>query len=236
MEEKTYGFDDIVDFIQKLYQDIDTKLAAHIEKGAAEHGEVSCRHCTEPACCRQKVSVSVAEMLPIARYLKNNDFDTPELRERLRALGERMEGSPTAAWLDEYVPCVFLKNKRCTIYPVRPVRCRTYWVVSPPKLCQPPSQQTVKFIDDTAALDVALKQSLDVHLAIGLKENKMRILRGVLPRVLLIALEAWDSDDYRNTIRRQTWPSVEKINNGWWDGNNPFGNSHPPTKDPPPAV
>jgi Fe-S-cluster containining protein len=234
MGKKTLSFDELVDTVEELYADIDKKFGAHIQGKMPDGESISCHACTEPACCYQKVVVSIMETFPIARHIKLAKRDTDHLRELLRIRGEAMEGSPTAAWLDGYTPCVFLdENRKCSIYPVRPTRCRTYYVISPAEMCRPPSEKTVRFINDLPAIDAVLKRSLEFHQKIGLIENQMRLLRGVLPRVLLITLESWDSDDYRNTIKRKPWPSVRTIKEGWFDGNNPFG---PRAKDPPQPV
>lgn len=235
MKTNTLSYDDIVDRVEGFYLDVDTKLNAAIDKGIEKHGAISCHTCTEPACCRWKIIMSVMEALPIGRLLKNTGRDTPELRKKLRVLGDRMEGSSNADWLTDCVDCVFLEDKRCTIYAVRPMRCRTCWVLSPAKLCGPPPGQTIKYVDDTPALQLCSKEAFAMHQQLGLKENKFRILLGALPRVVLLILEAADVDNFQKHISHQVWPTWDKLDDGWFEGNNPF-NKNAPEKDPTPAV
>lgn len=221
-QEKTIGLEELIGEISSFYSTIDKALDSHIKRGISEHGKISCHSCTEPACCHQKTEVTITEVLPIALHLKKEGKDTPEFRQMLRSIGHEMEGSDRSAWLNQYRPCVFLDNKRCSIYALRPMRCRSYWVISPAELCRPPAKRSVKIIDDTPAMEETLRFTHEVHSLLGLKENQMRILRGSLPRVLLIVLEAWDSSDYKRAITHQAWPSARALEEGWTDGDNPF--------------
>ena len=83
----------------------------------------TCKSCKEPYCCRMRVYAPIAAGELIAETLK----DTPLLRDRLR---DHIDD-----WDTGKLPCVFLEQGRCSIYPVRPLVCRAHFVTSPPKLC-----------------------------------------------------------------------------------------------------
>jgi Fe-S-cluster containining protein len=219
-EKKTDTVDTLIDDIQRFYEDADAKLEAGIKK---ERHLISCLGCTTPHCCYQKLLVSFWDVLPLARFLNNSDQVSATLLKQLAELGPRMEGSSSSAWFDERIPCVFLQDDKCAIYPYRPMECRTQYVVSPPKDCGEPGGKLVKTIDDEPLLNIALAYGRGVHKVLGLKETEMRVLMGAMPRVLSIALHVFGTEsDHRGYIRRQVWPSQRRIDEGWFDGDNPF--------------
>jgi Fe-S-cluster containining protein len=81
-------------------------------------------------CCRQNVHTFRAEAEVIAAYCKDKGIEIPKdyLTEQLK-YGWRELAKTEVGW------CVFLKNGECSIYPVRPSACRSYFVVSPPERC-----------------------------------------------------------------------------------------------------
>lgn len=80
--------------------------------------------CTECGqCCTGSpgyVWVTEQEIASIADYIKlsNEEF----IRRYVRVVGERLALLEHATNFD----CVFLKDKKCQIYPVRPKQCRTF--------------------------------------------------------------------------------------------------------------
>lgn len=81
-------------------------------------------------CCRQNVHVYKAEVAVIGEYCREIGIEIPKsyLKEQMR-YGWRELAKTEVGW------CVFLKNGECSIYPVRPIACRNYFVISDPKLC-----------------------------------------------------------------------------------------------------
>lgn len=210
-----------LDDIKTMFAEADRLMHLPIEMGLKElkAKEPSCNHCTEPACCHQTVYVCLYEVLPMAVHLVESGKDTQDLRGQLRDAGFRMETWSNANWLDNYTPCVLLdKDGRCSVYEHRPIRCRTYWTFSPPEQCAPPSGQEVRFANYTAATGASLVFARQVHKAMRLKETKMRVLMGTLPRVLHIALEAMDPDvNFENYIRAAAWPNANNLGD-WING------------------
>lgn len=217
----------LVDDIEDWWRNADRRMQMFLKAGSKKHFEgrpSTCDSCTAPGCCYQQVYVRLAETFPIARRLQLEGQDTPELRNFLRGIGDDMEASTRAGWLSRQTPCVFLgEDDRCTVHEQRPAHCRTYWVYSPQENCQPPTGQKVRLVDPAPVIDPWLRIANDIHRSLGLKETAKRILLGALPRVLLIFLEAMDSDDFRKHVRNQVWPTDTTLDQSWIDGNNPIG-------------
>ncbi|MDB2614380.1 YkgJ family cysteine cluster protein [Chlamydiales bacterium] len=80
--------------------------------------------CTEcGGCCTGApgyIYLTINEMEEIATDL-NMPFET-FTQKYIRKVGDRYSLIETGSQFD----CVFLKNKRCSIYPVRPKQCRTF--------------------------------------------------------------------------------------------------------------
>jgi Fe-S-cluster containining protein len=100
----------------------DARIAA-----AADVGTLACRAgCTW--CCHFTVDVRAAEVFGILDFVEQSF--TPAERERLHA--DLRANSAALARLGEAeratrnVTCPFLRDQRCTIYPVRPQSCRNY--------------------------------------------------------------------------------------------------------------
>lgn len=81
-------------------------------------------------CCRQNVHVYKAEALVIAEHCQEHDIEMSKsyLKEQIR-YGWKELAKTEVGW------CVFLKNGECSIYSVRPIACRNYFVISNSKLC-----------------------------------------------------------------------------------------------------
>lgn len=118
------------DFVKAFYEVFDETLAD-------QKTLTSCRKgCF--FCCRQNVAIYKAEASLIAEYCQEHDISIPRdyLLQQLKH-GWKEIAKAEVGW------CVFLKEGECSIYPVRPLSCRKYHVVSPPALCD-----TVKYPAD----------------------------------------------------------------------------------------
>jgi len=204
----------LFDKIEEFFSDADQWMVKAVERGAAQIGvaESSCITCATPACCYLKIFVYLFEVFPLARHLRETGRDTPELRQQLEDVGNRMENSPTAEWLDGWTPCPLLTDGKCSVYAYRPVRCRTQFVFSPADLCKPPSGKEVKWANDLPILEHARTVATEIHRVVRIKETSKRILLGSFPRVLYLVLRAMDEDvNFREFLRRQQWPSNTKL-------------------------
>lgn len=107
------------------------------------------------ACCRQMVYVHTWEEEAIRHYVQNEMF--PKVQKEVRkhlmdwwklfvsVTRRPTSGSPLTiseqqdiqTWMRENrVPCPFLINHECSIYPVRPAICRAHVVSERPELCE----------------------------------------------------------------------------------------------------
>lgn len=159
------------------------------------------------ACCSSYVIVRLYEGLLIAEHLKRTGRDTPELRAVLRARADAMEATRVAEWA---TPCLFLDDgERCTVYDVRPTTCAQLYVYTPPELCNARSSEIISYTprnEVTAANEVeeAFRERLSLRRKVG------RRYFGVLPRMVLVSLEAWDRTDFRDYLRQLPWPTDEE--------------------------
>lgn len=92
--------------------------------------QVKCsRGCSH--CCHIEVRATTPEIKMILEFVKFTgmqlDWDRIKRHSRLN-VEERM--------FDKNSACVFLRDKQCGIYPVRPVACRKYFVENDPELCK----------------------------------------------------------------------------------------------------
>lgn len=112
----------IRNFVQEFYEVFD-------EAVTQEKTLVSCSKGCH-FCCRQNVHVYNAEAAVIAEYCRERGIEISKsyLKEQIRYSWKEL-AKTEVGW------CVFLKNGECSIYPVRPISCRNYFVISNPKMC-----------------------------------------------------------------------------------------------------
>lgn len=113
-----------IDFVKAFYETFDETQAE-----ASRTTLLSCgKGCH--ACCRQNVTIWQDEAAVIAEYCNAHGIDIPKeyLEEQLK-YGWKEVARTEVGW------CTFLKGGVCSIYPVRPLACRKYLVVSNPDKC-----------------------------------------------------------------------------------------------------
>lgn len=170
---------------------------------------VQCFSCTATkACCHSIVVARLYEGIVVAAELKQSGRDTPALRDELRAKAEAMEATSPYEWR---VPCLFLdERERCTVYAARPTPCGTLYVYSPPAHCNDPAAGVQAYV---AHAEQAVAQQIEDEFRerMALRKKVGRRYLGVLPRMVLVALEAWDRTDFRDYIRQLDWPGDAEI-------------------------
>lgn len=153
----------VADLLPILLSFSDAVVGMAADKSQSEGRTISCRAGCG-ACCRQVVPISEAEAVYIAELVaamppEQQARVRARFREALTALGESLverlrdtsqfkEMAQRREIGEEYfrrgVPCPFLEEERCTIYPHRPMSCREYLVTSPAENCQKPSAETIR--------------------------------------------------------------------------------------------
>jgi Fe-S-cluster containining protein len=174
---------------------------------------VQCFKCTaRKACCLSVVVARFYEGVVVAAHLVQTERDTAELREQLRTAAAAMEAANPYEWR---VPCVFLDaTERCTVYAARPTACGTLYVYSPPANCNTPGAPVRAYLAHAEnATATMLEDKFRERLAVRKRVGRRYL--GVLPRMVLLALELWDRSDYRDALRAYAWPTdadVERWN------------------------
>ncbi len=154
---------------------------------------ISCFACDAPkGCCSLTVIAALHEAVPIAAQLRGDGRDTEALRDRLRDAAMAMEAKATTNYRS---PCVFLDaDQRCTVYDSRPSACGTAFVSSPPLACSDPRAGAAEpFANREAELVDQIARAFAAE--VDLIELPGPYL-GVLPRMVLLCLRAWDRKDY----------------------------------------
>jgi Fe-S-cluster containining protein len=166
---------------------------------------VQCFSCgAKKACCHSVVVVRLYEGIVLAAHLKETGRDTPGLRDELRAKADAMTATSPYDWR---VPCVFLdERERCTVYEARPTPCGTLYVYTPPAHCNDASAGVKAYV---AHAEHAVAQQIEdaFRERMALRKKVGRRYIGVLPRMVLVALEAWDRTDFRDYLRQLDWPT-----------------------------
>jgi Fe-S-cluster containining protein len=129
-------------------------LTDHIVAVSKEGAAVSCKPGCG-ACCRQLVPISRSE----ARFLSNlvatlsterrrtieqrfhrafRRLRELDLLDRVRNLQAQVRTALGRDYFLAAIPCPFLENESCGIYPDRPLSCREYLVASPAANCADP--------------------------------------------------------------------------------------------------
>jgi Fe-S-cluster containining protein len=133
--------DRVIQEIKNTYHDIDRMIGSI--------PNVCSKGCSY--CCYQSIKIVASEELTISEYLdKNVDDDKKQIiKSQLETWTEYFfENTPDNKVLNDEdilkfeervvrdsIPCFFLIEGKCSIYPVRPLVCRTHIVADNPEFC-----------------------------------------------------------------------------------------------------
>jgi Fe-S-cluster containining protein len=131
----------------------------------AKKGKADCRSKC-PWCCYQNVQVSTVEAFKVARSVSPGDIPRlEEWAEKIRPYNENLEVMEDR--FRKGIPCVFLKNQRCSVYENRPTICRAFMAVDH-RECKnawdmrlQPDIPTVGFIEESQIDGVSMQLALD---------------------------------------------------------------------------
>jgi len=110
--------------VHKLADEVWANVRGDVE-GAGKRPQIACAAgCA--ACCTQQVAIAPVEAAAIAQYVTRHftDEEDAALVTRLRALDAETRGKTAIERAHLRQSCAFLVENRCSIYPVRPLRCR----------------------------------------------------------------------------------------------------------------
>jgi Fe-S-cluster containining protein len=185
----------------------------HFEESLIESAKkhlfgISCHTCTaKKACCYLKVEAYLHEAVVIVARLLRENRDTPELRQQLKEAAHYMETTPK---MRQARPCVFLgADDRCTIYEDRPSTCGVHFVSSPPEHCADDTIPVSVLVDERWSL---IPQQLEAQFVAqaGLRRLDLHY-SAVLPRMVLICLEAWNRRDYVQFLADRCLPAAHRL-------------------------
>ncbi len=193
----------------------DTYLEASIARERQQGRELSCTAGCG-TCCRQYVAISIPEALYVAEMLDQLPEPRRQLyASRIKAAAERLEqagmlqraldpttdpeGIPTLP--REYfhlgIPCPFLTDESCSIYPHRPTPCRDHNITSPAERCRDPYEHQLAKVPSPLPLSSVLAR-LTTRLG------------GGPPTLLPLSLVTMATAQYRD-LDRQTWPGAALV-------------------------
>lgn len=110
--------------VHKLADEVWGNVRGDVE-AAGKRPQIACAAgCA--ACCTQQVAVAPVEAAAIAQYVARHftDEEDAALVSRLRALDALTRGKTVLERAHLREACAFLVENRCSIYAVRPLRCR----------------------------------------------------------------------------------------------------------------
>ena len=181
---------------------------------AQEHGRsVSCVTCTATkACCWLSIGIPFHEALPIADRLRRDERDTPQLRASLADAADLMESHSPPTYRELRRPCALQDSDgRCTVYDQRPRECGAAFVFSAPELCSDLDADDFETLllpdelrDPLRKTEVAVERTLGLPRIDGLYS-------GALPRMVLLALEAWERDDFAPYLAEHVAAAGERL-------------------------
>jgi Fe-S-cluster containining protein len=161
----------------KVFDEVDALVDREVMRSAAKGRPPTCaKGCSH--CCRQEIYAPRAEVEAIVEWLETSSPHLiAELKPRIagwldwyRSQYPRLVASGIAqrdAFNSHGPQCPALVDDACSIYPVRPMFCRTHYVSSPADACRPPG--------DPDRLDVPV-ESLRIFTKTAPIATKLRAL------------------------------------------------------------
>lgn len=165
---------------------IDSILEKNIKTAEKKGTSVTCTAgCSY--CCSQPVGIQFPEVFHIAEYLsqntdkkerflkkypswrKNIDLTSYEMLMNAVMTGKippKMAGIESAVknfYKHDILPCPFLENNLCEIYPARPFVCRKHYALSDPENCRNNSKTAYAIFGDLDLLDTRIAPVM-VHI------------------------------------------------------------------------
>lgn len=199
--------------VRDWMDDIQAKIDEYVDKyERIKRQPISCRTCTTPGCCKQRVAVPLFEAIPIAVKLRDEGRDTPQFRKRLRAEADVQAAHGQAEYFNLGRDCVFLEDGRCTIYEVRPSACRAYATFRPPADCQPPANRPMEILGMVPYVTAdSFEMAKRLHELLGIPDGAERVHVDYLPRVVLRVLLSAGKKNWAQFVDRQGWPTAEGV-------------------------
>ena len=149
----------IISFISNLQRGVDSVVRAAIHEE-----QLDCKaRCSY--CCHVRVEALEPEIFQIAKELKKllpEKLD--ELTGRLRSHAATING---VSVFDHRIPCPFLEDELCSIYPIRPAVCRKAHSFDVEK-CKSPGSEIPQSLEVALKSEALMKGTADAYHRINL--------------------------------------------------------------------
>ena len=164
-------------------------------------------------CCRQFTMVSVPEAMYIilgferldhARAVKWAKDNNEKLNQQLTCVKDYSPSKVEefrAKWFDKQMPCIFLnEDKKCSVYQLRPIVCRSYYVLDTNETCQGPYLQCIKALNNTTAIASVIIASSQVSHDLNILDTHLP-----MPAAILFAFIACNGglNELRYALKKQ---------------------------------
>ena len=89
--------------------------------------EIACKEGCD-YCCHLRVDATLSEAISCLNYLEATQtlLDYQATKQRIERTAEQLSKMSNAERADSKLPCPLLVDRRCSVYPVRPIKCRGY--------------------------------------------------------------------------------------------------------------
>lgn len=162
--------------VMGLYRTADGLIAKAIDR--QKHRPACSRGCPSDYCCRLHATISAAEGVAVALWLKGMpEFSTFLLRRKERILGTARKGARVDNFGElQNARCLFYDRPRrtCRIYPVRPWTCRIFHSIDS-AACRRETQLTCPSVGS-----YLLRQAMAIGARWGLPQWQLPIALSVL--------------------------------------------------------
>lgn len=159
----------VVGFLHAAIDKTVAQAALRGEKPACQPGCASC--------CHVRVEVSPVEVLRLAVWLQ--DWPAAQRQDLLQGLQQRLAQLENAGEPSPRLPCVFLQDGMCSIYPLRPANCRKAHSFSA-EACQQGATRIPQDLSITLAAEALQAGTAQGYRQAGLAVAPLELTRGLL--------------------------------------------------------
>lgn len=151
---------EVADYLRAAKRNRDAMIR-RFRRMANQNAKIRCRGGGCDGCCYQLVMASAWEGALIARYLTEtgqDDLCDAVIDQGFKIVNRYFPDSQITTenneeacvdWYNQRNPCLFLSDRKCVIYGLRPIACSSYLVTSDPALCYAAAVAEVVVVDPT---------------------------------------------------------------------------------------
>lgn len=166
------GVQHALHFISHLHAGIDKIVMQAEQRGVAPACKAACNRC-----CYLRVEASQAEVLLIARHLRQATL--PQLQAVRQRLLQRQQHMQAATAPFAPLACAFLQDDLCSIYPLRPASCRKAHSFSA-HACHTGAAEIPQDLSITLAAEALQRGTAAGYRQAGLAADPLELTAGML--------------------------------------------------------